>query len=190
MLETALRAKGFTSRKIFITRAAVSALLVACAVALPQLIHLIAGQPGGVKWLPMYLPVLIGGCLLGTKWGIVTGVASPLISFLITSLGGAPMPAAERVPFMMAELAVFAAVSGLFSKKIAENGLWAFPAVICAGLSGRLFFLGLSVIFDRFTSFTPEMILNQIMTGGIGLLLQFVLVPVIVMIVRRIMTDE
>jgi hypothetical protein len=61
----------------------------------------------------MYLPVLLGGCLLGWRWALAVGVLSPVVSFLITSLAGAPMPALPRLPFMMAELAVFALVSGL-----------------------------------------------------------------------------
>ena len=58
------------------------------------------------------------------------GMLSPIISFIITSAMGDPMPAAQRLPFMVAELAVFAVVSGLFTKKISDNGLWAFPAVM------------------------------------------------------------
>ena len=92
----------------------ISVGVVALAVLLPQLVHLIAGASGGVQWLPMYLPVLLGGCLLGWKWGLGVGVLSPLVSFAITLLTGNAMPAASRLPYMMAELAVFAAVSGAF----------------------------------------------------------------------------
>ena len=128
MLENVL-ARYNVSFKIRITvKSLVSAGIVALAVLLPQLVHLAFGQAGGVQWLPMYLPVLLGGCLLGTWWGLGVGVAAPLVSFAITSAMGNAMPAASRLPFMVAELAVFAAVSGLFSKKIAANGWMAFPA--------------------------------------------------------------
>lgn len=165
----------------------VSAGLVALAVILPQLVHLALGQSGGVQWLPMYLPVLIGGCLLGTRWGIAVGVLSPMVSFLITSAMGDPMPMAARLPFMMAELAVFAAVSGLFTRKISDNGLWAFPAVISAQISGRAVFLGLIALTQSVTQFTPAMIWGQIQTGFIGLVVQAVLVPVVIMALRKLM---
>lgn len=138
----------------------------------------------------MYLPVLIGGCLLGARWGLAVGVMSPLVSFLITSAAGSAMPAAARLPFMMAELAVFAAVSGLFSKKIAANGLWAFPAVISAQVAGRAAFMGLVALTQSVTPFTPAMIWGQIQTGFIGLAVQAVLVPGGVILLRRLLIKD
>ena len=137
MLENVL-ARRNASLKIRITvKSLVSVGIVALAVLLPQFVHLVLGQAGGMQWLPMYLPVLLGGCLLGTWWGLGVGIASPLVSFAITSAMGNAMPAAARLPFMAAELAVFAAVSGLFSRKISENGWMAFPAVLLAAVCGR-----------------------------------------------------
>ena len=138
----------------------------------------------------MYLPVLIGGCLLGAKWGLAVGALSPLVSFLITSAMGNPMPMAARLPFMMAELAVFALVSGLFTKKISDNGLWAFPAVILAQVTGRAAFLGLIALTQSFTQFTVPMIWSQIQTGFIGLAVQAVLVPIIIIVLRKLMVKN
>ena len=168
----------------------ISVGVVALAVLLPQLVHLIAGASGGVQWLPMYLPVLLGGCLLGWKWGLGVGVLSPLVSFAITSLTGNAMPAASRLPYMMAELAVFAAVSGLFSKKIAENGWMAFPAVLLAAVSGRAFFLVLAAIFQSVSPLSAAAVWSQIQTGLLGLLAQAVLVPFIVMGLGRLLRRE
>ena len=118
MFENALELRQVALSRRVSYKAVVSAGLAALAVLLPQVVHLALGQPGGVRWLPMYLPVLIGGCLLGWKWAIVVGALSPVMSFAITSMIGEAMPALPRLPFMVAELAVFAVVSGLFSKKI------------------------------------------------------------------------
>lgn len=181
MLENVL-ARHNVSFKIRITvKSLVSAGIVALAVLLPQLVHLVFGQAGGVQWLPMYLPVLLGGCLLGTWWGLGVGVAAPLVSFAITSAMGNAMPAASRLPFMVAELAVFAAVSGLFSKKIAANGWMAFPAVLLAAVSGRTVFLLLVLLFQGVAPFSPALVWAQIQTGFIGLILQAVVVPFVVM---------
>lgn len=190
MFENALALKRIDAKKSVTYKAIVSAGLVALAVVLPQLVHLALGQPGGVKWLPMYLPVLIGGCLLGAKWGLAVGVLSPIASFLITSALGEAMPAAARLPFMVFELAVFAFVSGLFTKKIAENGLWAFAAVICAALSGRLLFLGAVFAFQSFTPFTAQMIWGQIMTGLPGLCVQCVVVPFILIGLKKLLIKD
>ena len=168
----------------------ISVGVVALAVLLPQLVHLIAGASGGVQWLPMYLPVLLGGCLLGWKWGLGVGVLPPLVSFAITSLTGNAMPAASRLPYMMAELAVFAAVSGLFSKKIAENGWMAFPAVLLAQVSGRAVFLALAAIFQGVSALSAAAVWSQIQAGLLGMVLQAVLVPFIAMGLRALLLRD
>ena len=190
MFENALSMKDLSHGTKITYKALVSVGLIALAVILPQLIHLALGQPGGVKWLPMYLPVLIGGCLLGTEWGLAVGILSPIVSFLITSAMSNPMPMSARLPFMVLELAVFAAISGLFTKKISENGLWAFPAVILAQFCGRGVFLGAIAATQSFTLFTPEMIWGQIQTGFTGLAVQAVIVPVIIIGLRKLLIKD
>lgn len=181
MLETALERKNIKFGVKITVKALISAGVIALAVILPQLVHLFSGAAGGAKWLPMYLPVLIGGCLLGWRWGVGVGVLSPVVSFLITSMTGNAMPAASRLPYMIAELAVFAVVSGVFSKKIAENLWLAFPAVLLAQVSGRAVFLIAAAIFQSIAPLSAAAVWSQIQTGLLGLVLQAVLVPFIVM---------
>ena len=190
MLENVLTKNNAASKTKITCKTLVSIGLIALAVVLPQLVHLALGQPGGVQLLPMYLPVLIGGCLLGWRWAMFVGVLSPLASFALTSLMGNPMPVLARLPFMMAELAVFAVVSGLFSNKIYKNGLWAFPAVLAAQLAGRTAFLGLAFIFQSVAPFTAEMIWSQILAGWLGLAIQLMAVPLIVIGLRAILVKE
>jgi hypothetical protein len=190
MLQNVLVQRQSTVQKRVTLSAVLSVGLIALAVILPQIVHLALGQPGGVQLLPMYLPVLLGGCLLGWKWALTVGILSPVVSFAITSLIGEAMPAIPRLPFMMAELAVFALISGLFSKKIYENGLWAFPAVILAQLAGRVVFLGMVAIFQSVAPFTVEMIWGQICAGWIGLLIQAVLVPIIIITIRALLVKD
>lgn len=187
MIENVLTRNGVSFRMKITVKSLISAGIIALAVILPQLVHLFAGAQGGVKWLPMYLPVLIGGCLLGWKWGLGIGMLSPVVSFLITSAFGNPMPALARLPFMVAELAVFAAVSGMFSEKIVKNAWLAFPAVLLAQVAGRCVFILLVLIFQSVTPFTPAVIWSQIQTGLLAMVLQAVIVPFIVMGLRSIL---
>lgn len=190
MIESVLtKHSAKVSTKITV-KSLISVGVVALAVLLPQLVHLVAGASGGVQWLPMYLPVLLGGCLLGWKWGLGVGVLSPLVSFAITSLAGNAMPAAGRLPYMMAELAVFAAVSGLFSRKIAANGWMAFPAVLLAQVSGRAVFLALAAVFQGVSALSAAAVWSQIQAGLLGMVLQAVLVPVIVMGLRALLLRD
>lgn len=190
MLENVLVQRKAAVRNRNTIKALTSVGLIALAIILPQIVHLALGQPGGVQLLPMYLPVLIGGCLLGSRWAITVGALSPVISFVLTSALGEAMPALPRLPFMVAELTVFALVSGLFSKKIYENGLWAFPAVILAQFAGRAVFLGLVAIFQSIAPFTVPMIWSQILTGWVGLAMQAVLVPLLIIGLRAILVKD
>ena len=190
MLDKALTQRDASISKRITIKSLVSLFLIALAVALPQLVHLALGQPGGVQFLPMYLPVLVGGCLLGARWAVAVGAMSPVVSYLLTSIAGAPMPALPRLPFMIAELTVFALVAGLFSRKIAENGLWAFPAVIAAQIAGRAVFLGAVALFQGVSPFTVPMIWSQIVAGLPGLAIQAVLVPLMIIALRAVLVKD
>ena len=180
MIESVLTRKNASLKFKITLKSLIAVTIIALAVVLPQFVHLVAGQNSGAQWLPMYLPILLGSCLLGTQWGLSIGIAAPVASFIITSAISSPMPALARLPFMIVELAVFASVSGAFSKKIAENSLYAFPAVILAQLSGRTVFMLSVLIFQTLTPFTPAVVWEQICMGFSGLAVQAVIVPLIV----------
>ncbi len=189
MIENALRSRQVSFKLGITVKALISAGTVALAVLLPQLAHLALGEQAGMRFLPMYLPVLLGGCLLGWQWGLGIGLLSPLVSYLITAAAGSPMPALARLPFMMAELAVFAVICGVFSDKIARNGLMAFPAVLLAQLGGRSVFLLSAAAFSGVSPLNAAMVWSQIQTGFAGLLIQAVLAPVII-IGLKALTDK
>ena len=190
MIEQVLARRSVALRVKITVKTLISVGIIALAVILPQIVHLALGAPGGVQWLPMYLPVLLGGCLLGPIWGLGVGILSPVISFAITSLIGNPMPVATRLPYMIVELAVFAAVSGLFSQRIVKNGWMAFPAVLLAEVSGRLVFLLIAAIFQSVSSLSAATVWSQIQTGLLGMVLQAVLVPFIVMGLRLLLIKD
>ena len=190
MIEQVLSRHNMALRVKVTVKTLVSLGIIALAVVLPQLVHLALGAPGGVQWLPMYLPILLGGCLLGWKWGMGVGILAPVVSFAITSLAGNPMPAAVRLPYMIVELAVFAAVSGLFSRSIVKNGWMAFPAVLLAEVAGRLVFLAVAAIFQGVSPLSAATVWSQIQTGLLGLVLQAVLVPFAVMGLRLLLLKD
>lgn len=186
MFDSALTMRGISAKAKVTYHTLVSAALIAMAAVLPQIFHAALGAQGGAAWLPMYLPVLAGGCLLGVKWGLAVGVLSPIVSFLITSAMGNAMPAAARLPFMIVELAVFALVAGAFSKGILRRGRLAYPAVLCAMAAGRSVFLAFGAVFGQGTA-----VWQQILAGWRGLVLQLVIVPVAILVLRsRLMKDQ
>ena len=191
MIENVLTLKNASVKVKVTVKTLVSLGVIALVVILPQIFHLAVGGTSGMTYLPMYLPVLIGGCLLGAWWGLGVGVASPVVSFLITLAFGNPMPALARLPFMAAELAAMAAITGAFSGAIAKNGWMAFPAVLLALVGGRLLFLGLVAVFRTVSALSVAVVWAQIRTGLVGLVLWAVVAPFIVMGLRKlILKDE
>ncbi len=190
MIEQVLTHHNAALRVKITVKTLISVGIIALAVVLPQLVHLALGAPGGVQWLPMYLPILLGGCLLGSIWGLGVGILSPIVSFAITALAGNPMPALVRLPYMIVELAVFGAISGLFSQRIAKNGWMAFPAVLLAAVAGRLVFLMIAAMFQSVSPLSAATVWSQIRTGLLGMILQAVIVPFLVMGLRLLLIKD
>lgn len=190
MTESVLLKKSDYLKDSITIQTVIAAGLVALAVLLPLAVHSFLGAEGGMRWLPMYLPVLLGGCILGWKWGIGIGALSPLVSFAITALFGNAMPALSRIPYMLVELCVFALVAGAFSKKIVKNIWFALPAVVLAQVCGRGAFLVSSAIFQGVSSLSFVQAWTQVQTGISGILLQVVFVPAFLVVVRKVFSGE
>lgn len=190
MIESILVKREAKAKTKFTVKSLLSVGLVALATILPMLVHLAVGAQGGMVWLPMYLPVVIGGVLLGTLWGVGIAIASPLVSFIITSIVSSPMPALSRLPFMIVELVVFALVCGLFSKLIAKK-VWVTPiAVVSSIVAGRLVFLALVAIFESVSSLSVSMVLSQIVAGWPGVIMLVALTTILTLILNKTLNRE
>lgn len=190
MIESILVKREAKAKTKLTVNSLLSVGLVALATILPMLVHLAVGAQGGMVWLPMYLPVVIGGVLLGTLWGVGIAIASPLVSFIITSIVSSPMPALSRLPFMIVELVVFALVCGLFSKLIAKK-VWVTPiAVVSSIVAGRLVFLALVAIFESVSSLSVSMVLSQIVAGWPGVIMLVALTTILTLILNKTLNRE
>ena len=105
-----------------------------------------------------------------------------VISLAFTSaVLGSAMPAVDRLPFMVSELAVFGLIGGIFSEKIFKNEWLAFPAVIFAQLSGRaVYFIGNLIAGGEIGD-----IAASLETGLTGLYIQVAVVPLLIIILVK-----
>ena len=141
-------------------------LLIAMAILLPQAFHLTGFQQSGQIFLPMHIPVLLSGFILGPMFGMCVGAISPVISSLLTA-----MPAPDRLPFMIIELAAYGLMAGLL------------VSLIGAMIFGRIMYaLSLFVACDIFGLAGVGAIgaVNAAVKGIYGILLQLVIIPPIV----------
>lgn len=155
-------------------------LLIAMAILLPQAFHLTGFQQSGQIFLPMHIPVLLSGFILGPMFGMCVGAISPVISSLLTA-----MPAPDRLPFMIIELAAYGLMAGLLYEKagLRKNRFGIIVSLIGAMIFGRIMYaLSLFVACDIFGLAGVGAIgaVNATVKGIYGILLQLVIIPPIV----------
>lgn len=162
----------------FKTKFATAVLAVVTSVALPQLFHAVgilsgSGNLLGAAFLPMHLPVLLAALLGGPAVGLIAGVASPLISFVLSG-----MPAAAVLPFMTLELAGYGLAGGLLYK----TKLPVIVKLLIVQLAGRavralavlaaVYLLGVQTV-------QVASIWNMVTTALPGIVLQWALIPLL-----------
>lgn len=155
-------------------RVAASAVCVAFGVALPMVFHIV-GMAGSIL-LPMHIPVMIAGLFLGTRPGLLVGGFTPVISCLLT---GMP-PMMPLLPIMMAELAAYGCVGGYLYR---ERHLPIRAALLGAVAAGRI--VAASGAFMMASMLNIDLSPFFYVTGAVikglpGIVLQFILVPMIV----------
>lgn len=165
-----------------IRKIALSAMFLALSFVLP----FFTGQIPeiGSMLCPMHIPVIICGYLCGAPWGLVIGFIAPLFRSLIMSMP--PLfPTALSMAF---ELATYGFMSGFLFKKLPKTNLYIYIDLIISMVTGRIVWgvvtfilMGLDIEKFGFSVFFTSAILNAIP----GIILQFVLIPVIIIIINK-----
>lgn len=157
-----------------------SALFLALALILPAGLH--AFGIGGRVFLPMHIPVLLAGMIIGPVSGLVVGLLAPALGHLMTG-----MPPSYAVPLMSLELPIYGLIAGLAYKRLKLN---VYISLLAAMLFGRLMFAGglliLGLFMDLPYTATAFFAAGGPMLQGLpGIVIQIFLVPVIVAAIKR-----
>lgn len=155
-----------------------SALYIALGIMVPLAFHLFGLGP---SFLPMHIPVLLSGFHLGPAAGLMCGLITPVLSHLAI---GMPPLSPPMLPLMMVELPVYGFTAGLLYKTYGLN-IWIslIASMILgrlgAGLTGWL----LSGLFHL--AIPPQAyLLGSLLIGLPGIVLQLLLVPVFVRLLK------
>ena len=161
----------------------IAAMLLAVGLVLPFLTGQI--QQIGNMLLPMHFPVILCGLICGWKYGAVTGFFVPIIRSLIF---GMPVlyPNAIGMAF---ELLTYGLLAGLLFEKSRWHCIKAlYKTLLITVISGRIvwaiaqiFMLGIGDEGFTFAVFLSKGLINAIP----GLILQFTLIPAIMLILKR-----
>ncbi len=171
--------------KMNVKRLAAGGLLLAMGILVPQAFHFTGVPASGAVFLPMHIPVLIAGFLLGPLYGLIIGMLSPIISAMTTG-----MPAIARLPFMIGELATYGAISGLLFEQLGlyKRRFGIYISLLGAMLVGRIVY-GLMIVGAIYLfgvkGLSIGMVGTAIITGIPGIVIQVVCIPVLIMALKK-----
>jgi len=159
---------------------ALAGLFGAAGLALPFLFHLV--QLGRV-FLPMYLPLMALAFFASPLVTAATAFVVPLLSALLTGMPPWYPPVA---PAMSLELACMGALAAFIWQRTGRRR-WSVLAVLVPVLVlGRGLQLGLGYLLGLMLDLPPEFLsLASLAAGFPGLILMCVVIPALVMAVRK-----
>lgn len=154
-----------------------TALLAVSGIILPQFFHLLGL---GAVFLPMFLPVMLGGLLLRWRFAVTLAVITPVASFIIT---GMPPITPPVLPVMISELVLITSVLSLLHVHFQRNKWF---VLICAVLADRVllfiivyFLAPLFGLPQMFTSF------SLVISGIPGIILQLIILPAALVFIEK-----
>jgi len=157
-----------------------TALFLALAVLLPVGFHAFGASAG--IFLPMHIPPLLAGFLIGPLSGVIVGILAPGLSHLLTG-----MPPTYAVPLMSLELPIYGLVAGMAYQRLNLN---IYISLIAALLFGRLMFAFGLLVLGLFMNLPYGA--SEFIAGGAalvhslpGVIIQIALVPVLVASLKR-----
>ena len=159
-----------------------AALFLAIGFILPFFTFNVPGF-GGI-WLPMHIPVLLCGLILGPKYGFLVGLLLPFTrSFIV---GHPPLfPTATVMTF---ELAAYGLAAGLLYNKLPKTVPFLYASLIGAMLFGRVVWAAARVVVFNLNDvpFSFEIFLTSgFVTALPGIILQIVLIPILIIALKK-----
>lgn len=169
--------KNSTTKKIVL-----AGLFLALGLLLPSLTGQIPSI--GKRLLPMHIPVLLAGFALGGPYGLIVGLITPVLR---SALFGMP-PLFPNAAAMSFELAAYGLLAGLLYKVLPKKNWSIYVSLVVAMVLGRVVWGAASLLFFGIqgSPFTWQMFIAGAFVDAIpGIILQLVLIPVLVIALRR-----
>lgn len=166
------------------TNVVIAGLLIAIGLIIPAIFH--SAGLGGKIFLPMHIPVLLGGFLLPPVYALLVGMVTPIISSVLT---GMP-PVFPMAIIMMFELGIYGLVASFLYRKLRIPLI---ISLIFSMAAGRVM-VGL-VVYILTLAFGIETLGDPIIfvkAGAIlavpGIIIQIVLIPVLMFAINKYTT--
>lgn len=155
-------------------------LFLALGLILPQMFHFLPVANAGKVMLPMHIPAILAGYLLGSRSGMIVGFLSPVMSSLLFQ-----MPAAVMMPVMAVEIMVYGWAAGYFGRKIRYSYISLIVTMICGRAASGVMYIIMANVFGL-SQLNMQAFLIGIAAGVPGIVLQLVIIPPMVRLLRKV----
>lgn len=154
-------------------------VLTALGILLPQAFHMF-GQSAGGTFLPIHIPVLMAGILLGPYYGGIVGILVPILSSVLTG-----MPPVPKVYFMLVELAAYGIVTGIMIRKTNV-----YVSLVTAMAAGRILYGAALAVGVKLLHFSAPFANQAAFFGGVvsgipGIAVQLFVLPLLYAALKR-----
>lgn len=167
-------------------RIVTAGLMLAIGILLPMVTAHGYGIKGTVL-LPMHLPVFVCGFCCGPLYGGLCGLILPVLNSMLTG-----MPTLfPNALIMTGELGTYGFISGLLYQKSGFCKKYLYPILLAAMAAGRIVYglLGsLLLLFDP--NLGTFSVIAALVTGIPGIVIQVILIPNIVALLRKALESE
>jgi len=165
-----------------IKRLTVAAVCIALCYVLPIVLHPLGL---GNALSPMHIPVLLCGLVCGGWYGLICGLAGPILSSILSG-----MPPATALVSMVPELMVYGLSAGLAMKYIRTKKLYLdlYICLVIAMVLGRIAggIVSAFVYLGKGNAFSIGIWAASYITGTLpGIAIQLVLIPLLVGILMK-----
>lgn len=172
-----------TKSKFLLRHMVYAAVCLALCMVLPFLTGQIPQIGSALS--PMHIPVLLAGFLCGPWWAMAVGFAAPMLRHVW--MGMPPLITAIAMSF---ELAGYGLFSGLLYRLLPKKTVNIYVSLIGAMILGRIIWGIAMVVISGVTgsAFTWSAFMAGALLNAIpGIILHIVLIPILVMALKRLM---
>ncbi len=168
--------------KVSVRKLVLSAMFLSLCMVLPFL----TGQVPeiGSMLLPMHLPVLIAGFVLGAPYGALIGFVAPFLRFFIF---GMP-PLFPTGASMAVEMCVYGLAAGFYYRLFPKKHGYVYVSLVLSMIVGRIAWGAAQYVFLMING--SALTVKAFMAGAFvnawpGIILQLVLVPAVVIALQK-----
>lgn len=134
----------------------------------------------GKQLLPMHIPVLLCGFVLGWPYGLIIGFITPILRSILF-ITPTMYPMAVSMAF---ELAVYGLMTGLLHKLLPKKNIFIYVSLLLSMLCGRVAWGIISLILFKIdgNTFTWSVFMSGAFINAIpGIIVQIIFIPPIIL---------